>query len=892
MQHRTYMETSLWRRASKRAKSVGAGQTWDSITTVYGKFWERVCAVTQRIAADLPDLTLHNEAHLSALWRTADQIAGEKYEFTPLEVFSLGMAICIHDIAHTPTIYRGGFVALKSTVEWRDAIVEALQLTPHEIPDEDTIANPPDSIRKQALFHTLRRLHAQEAEQVLSTPLVGPDGIMWLLDDDEIRAHMADIVGKIAASHHWNVSDLPQKLGAPMGAPRPAQGLGELRPLKVACLLRVADACQIDQLRANDFAMALHAPTGVSRNHWLAQNRLAPPIAEGNTLIFRSTKPFQTEEADAWWTARSLIQLADKELQSTDTVLSDNGLPRFRIRSIAGATSPRHLQQYIQTKGWHPLDADLRISDADAVIEMLGGEALYGNHEYVPLREILQNAADAIECRNQIEPFLTGKIVVHVEPDNVDGVHGHRISIFDNGVGMSESVMSTTLVDFGESLKKAGKLRSEYESLRGKRVWQRGRYGIGFFSLLMVSKYITVLSKRFDRDQSSCRKLRFRWGDQKRPLLLEGNPNELGGMSTCVSIFLSRSRMERSVYSPENLGKFIAQLAPCLDCDIWLKIGQEDEQRIHSGDWQNEDQKSWLACLEQSLSGAENNGDQSIRGLTLVMDNAGRAIGRAALRVRTKSPWAASVAEGGLYVEELPLRPIPNFKKPINTTTMIRSHLYCGVLPVATTNASRREYVCSVSDVRLAKWAEQSLASIIELGFQKDRDHALAVSAYIFGADPLNVAVLEQDHAHYCVTDEDIVMNLPIRLVLARSYSNHIVSRNAILQEISESIEIEDDAPGNFEPRAQYDLDEVQFHPEFTYAPSSLPELGTDRYLSLDANDDMSLVGCLIRALKAAHGTADFTITRKELPIARLTITRGSDTEHYDHNCPVLVIDH
>lgn len=48
-----------------------------------------------------------------------------------------------------------------------------------------------------------------------------------------------------------------------------------INPLKLACLLRCADAGHIDSGRAPDYLLKLLDINGVSRNHWEAQNKLS-----------------------------------------------------------------------------------------------------------------------------------------------------------------------------------------------------------------------------------------------------------------------------------------------------------------------------------------------------------------------------------------------------------------------------------------------------------------------------------------------------------------------------------------------------------------------------------------------------------------------------------------
>lgn len=98
----------------------------ERLRVAYDIFWERGIALAQRISAELPGLTLHDESHLSALWDRASQLTGQHYQINPLEAFVFGGAVLLHDAGHAIAAYEGGLPELKRTVEYRDAVVVKL----------------------------------------------------------------------------------------------------------------------------------------------------------------------------------------------------------------------------------------------------------------------------------------------------------------------------------------------------------------------------------------------------------------------------------------------------------------------------------------------------------------------------------------------------------------------------------------------------------------------------------------------------------------------------------------------------------------------------------------------------------------------------------------------
>jgi hypothetical protein len=191
---------------------------------------------------------------------------------------------------------------------------------------------------------------------------------------------------------------LPPKIGATASLP----DSWTIDPIKIACLLRCSDAVQIDQQRTPDFVYGLLNIRGISELHWRFQNRLAVPTLDDKdpeALLFTSTRSFGPQDAGAWWIAFDAVNVADKELQQSNVLLHDLGRPVLQVKRIRDANSPERLASHIRTQGWRPVSAELKISNIASVVTLFGGKALYGNDLTVPIRELIQNAGDAVRAQ-------------------------------------------------------------------------------------------------------------------------------------------------------------------------------------------------------------------------------------------------------------------------------------------------------------------------------------------------------------------------------------------------------------------------------------------------------------------------------------------------------------
>jgi Histidine kinase-, DNA gyrase B-, and HSP90-like ATPase len=596
-----YEQLKIWK-TNIGGRRGSASDKREQLRASYRQFWNNAVTLSREIQRDLPQLTLHDEAHFEALWERADQIAGENYQLTPLEVFVFGGAILLHDAANCLAAYPGRLAEVQATPEWRDAIAEWLERS-----GQDATGPIPEDVQRNVLLETLRSIHAERARTLASFVVnVGSDRHA-LLQDDQLRLHVGPLIGEIAASHHWDISTLQRRLGGPRGSLAGMPQDWIIRPVLLACLLRCADATQLDQDRAPDFLYGLLQLHGISESHWRAQRRLAHPHVdphEPSALVFTSTQSFSEADAHAWWIAHDAIQVANRELQASNNLLRDLRLPAFQVSRVHGAESPDRLSTYLRVEGWRPVLAEVKVTRVDKIVDMFGGEQLYGRQMSVPIRELIQNSADAVRFRRELEPASSGyegRITVRLREDHTDS--DVWIDVEDDGIGMSEAVVTGPLIDFGSSYISSSLVKSERPGLLSKGRKRIGKYGVGFFSTFMITDEVSVTSKPFDAGLDACRTLRFTHGAVTRPILLSGVPaNFSPTLSTRITLRLSRAQLAEVLMfdrpfrgEPKfvDMRQLVGMLCPMLDVDVFVCADGRTE-RVHSRRWYDEERTTWL----------------------------------------------------------------------------------------------------------------------------------------------------------------------------------------------------------------------------------------------------------------------------------------------------------
>ena len=279
--------SNLWRRSFANAD---ANKTVSRLLTSLRGTRENVKQLTSRIAGSLPDLTIHDITHLDALWHVAGTVAGPDFRLNPLEGYVFGTAVLLHDAGLCFEAYSGGRDAVRETLQWRDAHGRLTR----------AIAAGRD-VHLDADFEALRMLHASQAVRLATDPWDDEQGgELHLVGDKDLRENYGRLIGELASSHHWDL----EKVVRQFSTARPSAAfLNEdwmVDSLKVACLLRVADAGHVDGARAPSFLLKI-----------LQMNWVRLFFVGGPRGFLRAARQELLDASKAWWGGWR-VRLADR----------------------------------------------------------------------------------------------------------------------------------------------------------------------------------------------------------------------------------------------------------------------------------------------------------------------------------------------------------------------------------------------------------------------------------------------------------------------------------------------------------------------------------------------------------------------------------------------------
>lgn len=663
---------------------------------------QRATSFLSKIAGDFPQLTDHSIEHSLMLWNYLDITLGEEQtsRLNPLEAYVLHVAFLSHD------------AGICLSVLDRPSTIEANPLY------RDYVATygDDDNSKKEALFYTIRHMHGEYARQVVTQKLSDDD---FLIQDEKLREEFGNIIGRISESHANNANLIETEITKEYTSPNFPTSWA-VRCRRLAYLLRVVDAAHLDNIRTPKSIEVIKSLKSPSREHWTFQKKLGFPTRSADRfLVYTANSPFNLEEQKAWWYCHEALTNLDREIKTANEYFEAKGLPPLAVKGVQDVNDPLNLSKdTLRTEGWYAFDTRVRVSNPVHIATELGGVKLYGE-ECLALRELMQNAIDAINAyrvkTDQILPEV-GLIKVLISQENGE----FYLTVTDDGIGMSSSVMTNELLDFGTSYWKTNRCRLDHQGLASNQFEAIGKFGIGFFSVFMLGNLVTVTSWQYGDTHTEKRTLEFYDGLASTPILRD--PTEIEKRAVIDRGTSVRVRLNSDPYSEtgfigkkslanNSLDTLVRVLVP--SADVKIEVTEVDGKRdsIEPQYLEKQNLQGYLGYLSR----IENKGSHrwhldfiSQLGLEFIeVSDENRSWGKLAL-----TPPAGGVLHGGLGVaiskgiRVCPISSFIGFMRHNEVLTVKRDTPY-RVIPF---------------DV-MREWGRKQKAMILERGFQNLYGH-------------------------------------------------------------------------------------------------------------------------------------------------------------------------
>ena len=261
-------------------------------------------------------------------------------------------------------------------------------------------------------------------------------------------------------------------------------------------MLRIADYAQLQASRAPAFRNLIHpVQSPVSRQEWRVHASIknitrthdphamyvdADSTSASDFLRLQSWLNGLQSELDICWAV-----FGEVYGRQTESGLSQLG---FFLRRVRSSIFDREDQfSYI------PENISFKVAESEMLSLLLA--PLYGNNPGYGIRELIQNAVDAVE-----EAIFKGVFSDAIDPQVLVEIKltddGGCLSVSDNGMGMTLPVVRDYFLNAGASFRSSMAWKRDFVSADGStKVLRSGRFGVGALAAFLVGNRITVSTR-------------------------------------------------------------------------------------------------------------------------------------------------------------------------------------------------------------------------------------------------------------------------------------------------------------------------------------------------------------------------------------------------------------
>jgi len=468
-----------------------------------------------------PGYTNHGIRHVNQVMNTAAalMIDAAWSVITPGDAAAIAMAAVLHDCAMH--LSEDGFLSLISREDadlidgdipwpklWRTFVAEASRFdgrTLKRLFGEATVPLPVPLQRGAMneghhllVGEFLRRHHARLAHEIARWGVPGPTEQRLSVDFEDWRVR--DLFGLIARSHNLGMREATERL-PPMHR-RDTMGI---HAPYVMALLRIADYVQIERDRApGEIALVRSFASPISRGEWRAHSSvsgISMSAPDRETLVIEA----YPDDTATYAKLRDLFGSMQRELDDTWAVLGEIygaalsafGLVIRRIRSTFDDEAG-----FARSVQYVPVIAAFDVEGADTLRLLI--RPLYGDHPEIGVRELVQNAVDAVRERaDSDETFPRHSATPDVRVDVETREDGSAIvTVSDVGVGMTADTIVNYFLKAGATFRDCDRWRATHTDSSGSsRVARSGRFGVGILAAFLLGDRVEVITRHYSEEE-------------------------------------------------------------------------------------------------------------------------------------------------------------------------------------------------------------------------------------------------------------------------------------------------------------------------------------------------------------------------------------------------------
>ncbi len=386
-----------------------------------------------RINLLFPEYTPHDEQyHLKRLFYVADQMLGDEIieNMNATELFLLSVSLYGHDWGMAMSEEEKTYI-LTGCNEASSTTVNLLDDEKNRIKEFCRIKNiVPGKIELEDWREYVRLTHAFRS------------GMRIKKYFEPISSGVADFASRICEGH-WLDFDIIDDYTS---YPTDASIHREIVNVKALTIyVRLIDLLDLGEDRTPFVLWKFVAPRNkFSKLEW-AKHRALQPVTFPQYQLARSIQvDGSTDDQNVFMSIMDLKRYVDEQFRQCSDILN-------RINHSYHKLNISHIDWRIAPRGFEPVAIQFEF-DRNRMFDILGDE-IYQSNPYVFIRELLQNAIDAIEMRTEILEKKDLSFIPKIKLQVIDDDNCFIVEITDNGIGMDEYIIRKHCLNGAENVK-------------------------------------------------------------------------------------------------------------------------------------------------------------------------------------------------------------------------------------------------------------------------------------------------------------------------------------------------------------------------------------------------------------------------------------------------------
>ncbi len=420
-----------------------------------------------RINLLFPEYTPHDEQyHLKRLFYVADKMLGDEIieNMNATELFLLSVSLYGHDWGMAVSEEEKAYILTGCN--------EATSSTVNLLDDEKNRIN--EFCKTKNI--ELGKIELEDWREYVRLTHAFRSGKRIKKYFDPISSGVGDFASRICEGHWLNFDIIDDYISYPTDASIHRE-IVNVKALTI--YVRLVDLLDLGEDRTPFILWKFVAPRNqFSKLEWAKHRALQSVTFPQYQLARYIQVEGSTDDQNVYMGIMDLKRYVDDQFRQCSDILN-------RINHSYHKLNISHIDWRIAPRGFEPIAIQFEF-DRNRMFDILGDE-IYQSNPYVFIRELLQNAIDAIEMRTEIlekkNLSFSPKIKLQVTEDD----NCFIVEITDNGIGMDEYIIRNYLAVAGKSYYRSSDFQKE-----GLKMDPISRFGIGVLSCFMTADYIEI----------------------------------------------------------------------------------------------------------------------------------------------------------------------------------------------------------------------------------------------------------------------------------------------------------------------------------------------------------------------------------------------------------------